>query len=196
MNTTAPNPIPPSAFFDKFRAWMKNPREVASVCPSSRVLTSFIAHRPIIGDAEVIVDLGPANGETTRELLSQMKPRATLVAVEKNEQLAQSLDQIQDDRLIAIHDDASNLSCLLSRYHVGRPKVIVSGIPFSSLESDKAERIVQSIHDLLQPSGQFIAYQCRDTLAKYAKRYFSNPEVTRIWRNVPPLRVFVWTKQR
>jgi phospholipid N-methyltransferase len=198
MSTTAPNTAPQSPrsiFLNKFLAGLKNPREVASVCPSSRVLTSFIANRPVIANAEVVVDLGPANGETSRALFNQMNPKSILVAIEKNRQLAESLSQIQDDRFIALNDDASNLIRLLKQYQVGRPNVIVSGIPFSSIESDKARQIVQTIYDLLQPGGQFIAYQCRNTVARHSSRHFSRPEVTWVLRNVPPVRVFVWTKQ-
>lgn len=195
MSPTAPPTDSQSVFVNKFVAWLKNPVEVASICPSSKVLTRFIAKRPIIAEADVVVDLGPANGETSRELLRHMPPQSTLLAIEKNELLAQSLKQIRDKRFLAFNDDASNLSHLLRENQIGRPKVIVSGIPFSTLEPNTARRIVESISKLLQPGGQFIAYQCRDTVATYASKHFAEPEVRWIWRNIPPLRVFVWTKQ-
>ena len=194
MSTTAPNTVSQTAFFIKFLAWLDNPKEVASICPSSGALTSFIADRPIVARAKLVVDLGPANGETSRDLLRHMNARSTLIAIEKNSRLAQFLSQIGDSRLIAINDDACNLSRHLNRYLVGRPNVIVSGIPFSSLEPIMARLIMHSIYTVLQPGGQFIAYQLRKTVAKYASQYFSRPEVSWVYRNFPPLRVFVWTK--
>jgi phosphatidylethanolamine/phosphatidyl-N-methylethanolamine N-methyltransferase len=195
MSTTGETTVPVSNYLNHFLAWLKNPLDVASICPSSRVLTSLIANRPSVANADVVVDLGPANGETSRALLRQMKFGSTLLAIEQNRQLADSLRRIEDDRLIALNDDANNLARLLKQHRLNRPGVIVSGIPFSSLKPEEADRIMQTIFGSLRPGGQFIAYQLRSTVAKHAGKHFSHPKVTWVWRNIPPLRVFVWTKQ-
>jgi phosphatidylethanolamine/phosphatidyl-N-methylethanolamine N-methyltransferase len=194
MSTTGESTVPISNFRNHFLAWVKNPLDVASVCPSSHALTSLIANRPTVRNAEIVVDLGPGNGETSRALLRQMKSGSTLLAIEQNRQLAESLRRIQDDRLIALNDDAKNLGRLVKQYRLNRPDVIVSGIPFSSLDPEEANRIVRTIYEALGPGGQFIAYQLRSTVDKHACQYFSGPQVTWVWRNIPLLRVFVWTK--
>jgi phosphatidylethanolamine/phosphatidyl-N-methylethanolamine N-methyltransferase len=194
MTTTAHTTTPSSNFLNHFLAWLNQPMDVASVCPSSRVLTSMIANRPSVTHADLVVDLGPANGETCRALLDQMKPGSTLLAIEQNRRLAESLRQIQDDRLIGINDDAKHLNRLLKELRLDRAGVIVSGIPFSSLEPEEADEIMTNIFQSLRPGGQFIAYQLRSTVAKHASKHLMNPKVTWVWRNIPPLRVFVWTK--
>jgi phosphatidylethanolamine/phosphatidyl-N-methylethanolamine N-methyltransferase len=194
MSTTGESTVPLSNFRNHFLAWIKNPLDVASVCPSSHALTSLIANRPSVRNAQIVVDLGPGNGETSRALLHQMKSGSTLLAIERNQRLAKSLRKIQDDRLISLSDDAKNLGRFLKQFRLNRPDVIVSGIPFSSLDPEEANRIVRTIYETLGPGGQFIAYQLRSTVDKHAGQFFSRPHVTWVWRNIPPLRVFVWTK--
>jgi phosphatidylethanolamine/phosphatidyl-N-methylethanolamine N-methyltransferase len=185
-----------SSYTRQFVAWLKNPLDVASVCPSSDALTDLIATRPAIARAEVVVDLGPATGETSAAMLSKMRPDGRLLAIERNEDLVVGLQQIADHRLIAVHGDAADLQAELSHNSLAAPQVIVSGIPFSSLKPTDGRKIMQSIYQALCPGGQFLAYQLRSTVVEYAEPYFGKPEMVKwVWRNIPPLRVFVWKKQ-
>jgi len=175
-------------------ALLKEPSQVASVVPSSEALTFCIASRPCVRSAKVVVDLGPATGETTKALLDQMSTTAKLVAIEKSEILVQPLRKIHDPRLAVFEGDAADLPRYLINAQVGPPQVVVSGIPFSSISSDLAAKIMDAIYEALPIGGVFIAYQVSRKVNDYANPKFGAPEIETVWRNLPPLRVFTWVK--
>ena len=55
-----------------FKGFLKNPREVGSVIPSSRFLTRRTLECGDIAHARVIVELGPGTGVLTRHALQRM----------------------------------------------------------------------------------------------------------------------------
>jgi phospholipid N-methyltransferase len=72
--------------------------------------------------------------------------------------------------------------------------VIISGIPFSTMSLEVANRVALAVARVLQPGGLFVAYQVRAHVADYVSPYLGQPE--KHWEivNVPPVRVFTWVK--
>ncbi len=177
-----------------WKAWMKRPAVVATILPSSPFLTQNIADRECVREASVVVELGPGSGGTTAALLEQMREDSRLLAIEKMPAFKEALDEIADPRLIAEIGDAADLSETLKVHALGRPDLIVSGIPFSSLPAEVATAILQSVHQALRPGGTFIAYQVRSDVEKFALPLFGPPRRELIAMNLPPLKVFTWRK--
>ncbi|WP_404308461.1 class I SAM-dependent methyltransferase [Neorhodopirellula lusitana] len=177
-----------------FQTWLHHPASVASVCPSSSVLTEQIADRESVRQASLVVDLGPATGETSVALLKHMKSNGKLLAVEKMLEFIAPLNEIQDDRLIVHHGDAGDLGSILRTHALGRPDVIVSGVPFSTIDEASGRRIVAAVHEQLRDGGRFLAYQVRDEVAQLATPLFGSPMVEKVHLNVPPLTIYTWTK--
>ena len=194
--THEPSPYPGFAARAKsvFTTWLENPSQVASVVPSSSALTEAISERSCIREAGFVVDLGPGTGETTKALLENMHRHSTLLAIEKTEEFVGALRKIDDSRLVVSQGDALHLAQFLGHLDREQADVIVSGIPFSALPAHDAQSIIRSVHQALVPGGQFIAYQFLNSIEGYAKLCFDKPEVMRVWRNLPPLRIYTWVK--
>jgi phospholipid N-methyltransferase len=97
--------------------------------------------------------------------------------------------------LVVEAGDAVEMERLLLVHHMSAPEVIVSGIPFSSLDPKTARAILKTIHRDLADGGTFIAYQLRGHVADYAEEFFGRPQsVQWVWWNLPPLRVYTWRK--
>jgi phospholipid N-methyltransferase len=174
---------------------MKDPAQVATICPSSRFLTDKIANRPCVRRATSLVELGPGEGGTTASLLSQMPADSRLLAIEKTKEFMPSLRAIEDPRLVAVCDDAAELPALLLRHEFAPPDVVVSGIPFSRIPRGVGRQIVHSIHSALCDGGHFIAYQVRGDVVELAEPWFGKAiESSLVAANLPPLRVHVWQK--
>ncbi|TWU01352.1 class I SAM-dependent methyltransferase [Neorhodopirellula pilleata] len=178
-----------------FKAWLKQPTQVATIFPSSVFLTERIARRDCVRSADTVVELGPGAGGTTLALLESMKPDARLLAVEKTPDLADALAEIEDPRLTSRLGDAADLIEILRAHDLTKADVIVSGIPFSSIPRATAKRISRSIDDVLTPGGTFIAYQLRDDILHFTRPLFGTPHTQFVMRNLPPLRIFTWTKR-
>ncbi|WP_235034463.1 class I SAM-dependent methyltransferase [Roseiconus lacunae] len=176
------------------RAWLQNPREVATVIPSSAQLMDCLANRQCIREAQTVIELGPGAGGTSANLLQQMPAKSRLLAIEKTEVFADALSEIPDSRFAYEIGDALNLKAIAHRHGIHRCDVVVSGIPFSNLPADVARQITQQIYELLDNTGVFLAYQVRDDVAKVAHPLFGTPRKQHVARNLPPLRVYSWTK--
>jgi phosphatidylethanolamine/phosphatidyl-N-methylethanolamine N-methyltransferase len=183
-----------SANWQFFQEFIKSPKAVASLVPSSPLLERRVVRACDLANAVGVVELGSGTGGTTRALLDAMPHHAKLVAIERNAAFARALNDIDDRRLTIQQDCASTIREALDRAGLPAADVVVSGIPFSTLRRDLARCIVRAVHDNLTHGGRFVAYQVSDRVADYARPAFGKPTVQLELCNVPPMRVFTWRK--
>lgn len=174
--------------------FLRHPRQVASVVPSSRCVLKRIVEGAQIGCARTIVELGAGTGGTTRALLSAMRPDARLLSIEINPRFHEHLCRMDDPRLIAHLGTAVQLKETLGDHGLDAPDAVVSGIPFSAMDQDSACEIVEAIASQLAVGGHFLAYQVSGRVEQLARPFFPSPHVEVVYLNVPPLRIFRWTK--
>lgn len=191
--TAAPAAVRDSLEF--LRGFLRNPAQVGSVVPSSHRLEQRLVRSAGIAEARTVVELGPGTGGTTAAMLRAMAPGARLMAVELDPMFHQHLRQSVDDpRLLLELASAERLAELLAARRLPAPDAIVSGIPFSTMPPDVSDRIAAAIAQVLRPGGRFVAYQVRAHVADYVKPYLGEPDKRWEVVNVPPVRVFTWTK--
>lgn len=183
-----------SASWKFFQAFLRSPRVVGSLVPSSPFLEQRLVRSAELNRAQVAVELGSGTGGTTRALLAALPRDGRLLAIERTEQLAEVLHGVDDERLSVINGCASSICAELERRGLGAADAVISGIPFSTLPPELAEDIVRQIHRALRPGGRFVAYQVTQRVADYARPVFGEPHLEHELRNVPPLRVFTWRK--
>lgn len=176
------------------RGFLQNPEQVGSVIPSSRFLEQRIVDVASIVSAKTVVELGPGTGGTTQAILDALQDDAKFLALELNSAFVSLLDANPDRRLIVHQGSAENIEHILALYDIPRPDVVVSGIPFSTMPSHQAQRILQSIWSCLIPGGHFVAYQFRGRVADLGRELFGRPEVKVELLNVPPVRLYKWRK--
>jgi phospholipid N-methyltransferase len=177
------------------RGFLARPMQVASVVPSSVFLEQRVVRAAGLSNARCVVELGPGTGGTTRALLRALMPHARLLAIELNPYFCARLRRrIRDARLAVQEGSAEALADHLADRGLPAPDAIISGIPFSTLPAEAAQRIAAAIHATLAPGGRFVAYQLRAHVAGYATPHLGAPAVAWEWRNVPPMRVFRWVK--
>lgn len=189
----APSWVGDSAAF--LRGFLARPSEVASVVPSSGFLESRFVRACDLAQARCVVELGPGTGGSTRALLRAMSPEARLMAIELNPGFCDRLRaRITDPRLVVQAGSAEAIVEHLAQWRLPAPDVVVSGIPFSTLPVEVAQRVALAIHEALAPGGRFVAYQFRAHVAQYATPHLGEPRTEWEWRNIPPMRVFRWVK--
>jgi phospholipid N-methyltransferase len=186
-----PQPDNRLAFLQGF---LRHPREVGSIIPSSRFLERRIVRATGVANARVVVELGPGTGGTTRALLRAMPAQARLLAIEINPRFAQLLRRLPDARLIVHEGSAEDLPALLAKYDLAGADVVISGIPFSTMPRDVGQRILRAVHAALVDGGVFVAYQVRDRVETLAREVFGRASVQTEIRNVPPMRVYRWIR--
>jgi phospholipid N-methyltransferase len=182
----------PIAFFSGF---LKRPKEVGSVIPSSRFLERRIVASAELANAKTVVELGPGTGGTTRALLRAMRPDATLLAIEINPHFAVLLkNRIHDPRLVVHHGSATDIAAIVDKHDLPAPDVVLSGIPFSTMPRQLGLDILNSVDAGLAAGGRFVAYQFRDRVETLGREVFGPARKKLEIRNVPPMRVYRWDK--
>lgn len=177
------------------RGFLASPLEVASVVPSSAYLEASVVRAANLQRARCVVELGPGTGGTTRALLRGLAPQARLLALEVNPGFCERLSRLIDDPRLAVQaGSAEVLAEALRRHGLPAADTIVSGIPFSTLPRDVAERVAAAIAGSLAPGGRLVAYQWRTHVADFIAPHLGAAQMAWEWRALPPMRVFVWDR--
>lgn len=183
-------PDHPIAFL---RGFLERPKEVGSIIPSSRWMERRITRTAEIASANLVIELGPGTGGTTKALLNAMAPGARLLAIEINPRFCDLLrESINDPRLIVHEGSAAEIPEALVKHDLDAPDVILSGIPFSTMPQELGLSILRSARKSLKPGGRFVAYQFRDVVHTLGKRVFGPASVQIELFNMPPMRVYRW----
>jgi len=175
------------------RGFITKPKEVGSIIPSSRFMERRIVKTADLANAKLAIELGPGTGGTTRALLRNMAPDARLLVIEINEGFVDLLrTHIPDPRLIVHHGSATEIPATLEEHGLDKPDVILSGIPFSTMQASLGTDILRSARASLAPGGRFVAYQFRDRVHTLGVGVFGRASVQTELLNVPPMRVYRW----
>lgn len=182
----------PAAFF---RGFLREPRQVGSVVPSSRFLEQRIVDASNLSVARRVVELGPGTGGTSRTFLRHLAEDARLLSIELSPFFHELLGEIADPRFVNHLGSAGDLAEILALHDMEQPDVIISGIPFSKMPAAVATRVAQAVKDNLAEGGRFIAYQFRRDVAGITDPIMGAPaSCTLELRNIPPMRVYSWIK--
>jgi phospholipid N-methyltransferase len=179
------------------RGFLRNPKEVGSLVPSSRFLIRRVLKCGDISTARVVVELGPGTGVLTREMLKRMPADGRLVAVEINRSFARVLKrEIRDPRLLVFEGSSTDLERALEKVGLDRADLVISGVPFSTMARGVGYQTLQAAKRVLGPTGRFVAYQFRSHVRRMAEPLFGPAEThSGIW-NFPPMRIYVWRADR
>lgn len=174
--------------------FLRHPRQVGSVIPSSRYMERRVVALADIASAKTIVELGTGTGGITRAILNAMAPDAKLVGIEINPRFQELLAGIEDDRLIPHSGSAEHLVEILRQHQLPAPDVVVSGIPFSTMNPELGKRVLSVIADALASGGRFVAYQVSSQVAKLARPVMGEPRRQLEFLNIPPMRLYRWDR--
>lgn len=177
------------------RGFLRSPRCVGSVIPSSRFLERRVVAAAALAEAQIVVELGPGTGGTTRAILAALGPQARLLCIERDPRFAESIEAIGDPRLIVHCGDAARMLRTLQDHGLRAPHAVISGIPFSTLPPAVSREVAQSAARALATGGCFVAYQLRDEVVRFMTPLLGQPETQDLeLRNIPPMRVWRWRK--
>jgi len=165
--------------------------QLGSLVPSSRFLVNNLLSRVDWQRARVIVEYGPGIGNMTQEILKRMRPDATLVAIEMNQDFVRFIRrEVQDPRLRVVCGSASEVREILAGLNLERADYVISGIPYTTIPAPVRRQILADTHKLLHPEGGFLVYQFTRTVLPYLEPVFGKIQQDFEPRNILPARLF------
>jgi phospholipid N-methyltransferase len=199
QNRRGATPVQPDAW-TFFRQWLRNPRAMAAMAPSSRQLAKLMIEQLPDG-AQHIVELGGGTGVFTQALLENGIEPQKLLVVELNEELHQLLMR----RFPSVHvvcGDAQELKSIVRdsgfTEKASDVDAVVSGLGMLSMPRATQRAILKGVFNVLRAGGRFIQFTygpaspvSRELLQELGLRV---KRAGVAWLNVPPATVYVYTR--
>jgi len=172
-------------------SWIKKPLAVGAVTPSSKPLARAMAQYVDPDATGPVIELGPGTGPITEALIEHGVEESRLVLVEFNPAFCQLLRERFPEATV-VHGDAYRLSETLAQYTRHGVAAIVSGLPLMTKPLRMRMRLLREALAFLGPQAPFVqfTYAVVPPIPKLAGVKVDASE--RIWRNMPPARVWVY----
>ena len=172
--------------FKFFKEGIRNLKTVGTVTRSSRYLCDKIINHSKIHQAKVIVELGAGDGVLTKHILGRMPEDCKLITFEINDFFIDTLEAIDDDRLVVAADSAENIQKYLDQEGLDHVDIIYSAIPFSVFPKPLARSIVTTSKSVLSLEGEYLQIHYSLMEKKLYESVFGNVEVFFQPLNIPP----------
>jgi len=184
-----------------FRQWLRNPRAMAALSPSSRQLARLMIEQ-LPPRSRHIIELGGGTGVFTQALLEHGIEPDNLLVVELNEELHQLLHQ-RFPSVRVVCGDAQELTTIVRDSGfagTGGVDAVVSGLGMLSMSRPTQRAILSAVFSVLGESGRFIQFTygpaspvSRELLKDLS---LSATRAGVAWLNVPPATVYVYARRR
>ncbi|MFC5774839.1 class I SAM-dependent methyltransferase [Ectobacillus antri] len=176
--------------------FMKEPRTVGAVLPSSKYLAQEMIASIDFSKAKCIVEYGPGTGVFTKRLIESKHSETILLILETNAAFCWELKQTYGHipNVYIINDSAEHVSYYVRQHGFAKADYVISGLPFTSLPADVSTRILEETEKTLSEQGAFMTFQYSKVKSIFFKSFFEQIKVKRVWQNVPPAYVFTCKK--
>jgi phosphatidylethanolamine/phosphatidyl-N-methylethanolamine N-methyltransferase len=190
-DTGTHRPVRESGVF--FRQWLRSPKSMGSIVPSSKWLARAIAAEVAWRPGQVIVELGGGTGAITSGLLDAGFPPESLVVIELDPPLYRYLRERFPDMRV-VEGDATRLGAILGELDIRDVSTVVSGLPMIQMPLDFQRAIMAESFRVLPPDGFVLQYSFSPLMPIRADQLdIVGKRIRVVVRNLPP--AFLWRFQ-
>jgi phosphatidylethanolamine/phosphatidyl-N-methylethanolamine N-methyltransferase len=176
------------------RSWLERPLVMGAVTPSGKVLARTMASYVDPRTPGPVIELGPGTGPVTDALIRRGIAQDRLILIEYNPEFCQLLKR-RFPKATIIQGDAYDLQETLSGILTEPAAATVSSLPLFTKPMDQRLDLLEAAQDLMHQGAPFIqfTYAVVPPIPARSQAYKARAS-NRIWRNLPPARVWVYNK--
>jgi phosphatidylethanolamine/phosphatidyl-N-methylethanolamine N-methyltransferase len=176
------------------KSWLRNPLRTGAVAPSGPVLARKMASFVDPQSRGPIIELGPGTGPVTQALLDRGVDPSRLVLVEYERDFCRLLQE-RFPRATVVQGDAYALGRTLAGRLSEPAAAVVSSLPLVTRPEPVRTALVREAFGLMKPGAPFIQFTYAVVSPVPLKGAdFSAEPSERVWRNMPPARVWVYRR--
>ena len=185
------------------RKFLRDPKDVASVWPSSRWLARAMLRDVVLPTGGGVVELGPGTGAFTAPILELLASAGGggYLGIERDAEFC-DLMRRRFPRVEFAWADAATLATQLAARPGLQPFAVVSGLPLVAMPKPMVAELVRTAHAAVPVGGWFCTFSYQHSLVNPAQWWlrrllrttFGRLEVRPVLRNVPPALVFAARK--
>lgn len=176
-----------------FRHWLKTPKSVGAIVPSSEALAAAMA-RGVPKKDGYVIELGGGTGVITQGLLNSGVLPDKLIVIERDP-LFYDLLVKRFPKLNIIKGNATHLQELVRPLGVTQAIAIVSGLPLIGMAKPVQHKIMDEAKALMGPESPFIqfTYSLFCPLDRQGFKIHGR-RLERVFNNIPPASVWAYFK--
>jgi phosphatidylethanolamine/phosphatidyl-N-methylethanolamine N-methyltransferase len=176
------------------RSWLERPLVVGAVTPSGKILARTMASYVDPRIPGPIIELGPCTGPVTDALIRRGVAQERLVLIEYSPEFCQLLKR-RFPKATIIQGDAYDLKETLSGILKETAAATVSSLPLFTKPMDQRLDLLEAAQGMMHPNAPFIqfTYAVVPPIPARSQAYKAKAS-NRIWRNLPPARVWIYNK--
>ncbi|WP_243374957.1 class I SAM-dependent methyltransferase [Microvirga solisilvae] len=195
--TTRKSPFKKDRFQDEarfLRSWLERPLAIGAITPSGKILARTMASYVDPRIPGPVIELGPGTGPVTDALIRRGIEQERLILVEFNPEFCRLLKR-RFPKATIIQGDAYDLTETLSGILKEPAAATVSSLPLFTKPMDQRLDLLEAAQTLMNPGAPFIqfTYAVVPPIPSRSDAYKTKAS-NRIWRNLPPARVWVYNK--
>lgn len=176
------------------QGFLRNPKRVGSVLPSSKFLARKIVQSVRWDEVRSIAELGPGTGAVTRLMRAHLPQSATVFLFERDPKMRSNLKRTYPEFMF--HSNASYLLKRINQEHVQQLDSIICGLPFFNFSREMRQNILSQIHTALRPGGTLVLYQYSLHMKKRLAELFEIEKIQFEPLSFPPAFVYVCRKRQ
>lgn len=183
-------------------AFVRNPRRVGAIMPSSPSLARAMVRRLSVQPGETLIELGPGTGAFTEVILRHLPAGAHYLGVELSAAFVSRLRE-RFPGVDFVEGSAEDVAEIHAQRGLPATRAVLCGLPFASLPREVQGRVVTSLDALLQGGGEFRTFQYvhaypLPTARRYRARmdgvFGPGRRGKAVARNIPPAYVLSWSR--
>jgi phosphatidylethanolamine/phosphatidyl-N-methylethanolamine N-methyltransferase len=176
------------------KSWLKNPLRMGAVTPSGPILARKMASYVDPAGTGPVIELGPGTGPMTAALVARGIDPARLVLVEYSPEFCRLLKERYPAATV-VQGDAYALPKTLAGKLSAPADALVSGLPLVTRPEPVRLQLLQDAFGLMRPGAPFVqfTYSVVSPVPLKGANFSAEPS-ERVWRNIPPARVWVYRR--
>lgn len=175
------------------KSFVKNPKNVGSVIPSSRFLANAMVKQVVWNEVTAVAELGSGTGAITQYIHQKANEMTKVFLFEMDQTMRNNLTE--EYPTFTSHPNAAALVNSIKADGVDRLDCIFSGLPFFNFERTLRDTLMEQIYQALKPGGWFIAFQYSLQMKKQLSEHFIIEKIKFVPLNIPPAFVYVCRKK-
>lgn len=174
--------------------FIRSPRSVGSVLPSSRFLVNAMLANIDWRHLASVAELGAGTGVMTEAIQNRRDKKSAFICFESDNVMRAALEQRYES--LDSHDNAFELRAAIRSRGLTGLDCVVSSLPFTNFSHEDRNYLLAEIHELLNPGGLFVAFQYTRQLQPCLVSIFGEMDTVYIWANMPPAFVYFYRRGR
>jgi phospholipid N-methyltransferase len=181
------------------RQFLRSPKTVGAVVPSSRALAQAMLAPIDFATARVIVEFGPGTGAFTAQIARRLASDCRYLGIELNPRFVREL-QSRFPALEFVRGSVADLAGILADRHIGQVDAIVCGLPWATLPVALQETVFAAMRTVLRRGGLFVTFGyvqglvlpgARALRRRMREEFAQVQRSAPVWGNVPPAVAYI-----